>query len=100
MNNNTLPKTPTLDKMQEIQDSSQICGQFLEWLQSKFAMFKLDTARNEPVYHGSGDYINIEETLAEFFDIDLSQAEKEKRELLKYLNQISMTNKGEKNDNK
>ena len=72
MNNNTLPKTPTLDKMQEIQDSSQICGQFLEWLQSKFAMFKLDTTRNEPVYHGSGDYINIEETLAEFFDIDLA----------------------------
>ncbi len=32
-------KTPTLDRMLEIQEQSQLCGDFLEWLQKKYAMF-------------------------------------------------------------
>lgn len=34
-----MSNTPTLDKMIEIQEQSQLCGEFLEWLQSKYAMF-------------------------------------------------------------
>ena len=76
-------ETPTLDRMLEIQENSQLCGEFLEWLQGKYAMFELRTPRDEPFYHGSGDYINAEKLLAEFFEIDLKEAEREKEELLK-----------------
>lgn len=94
MNKSTLPKTPTLDKMQEIQDKSQLCGEFLEWLQSKFAIFHIKTSP-EPLYIGSGDYINIEKTLAEFFDINLNTAEKERLELLTYLRNTNSKNTNE-----
>ena len=75
--------TPTLDRMLEIQEQSQLCGEFLDWLQHKYAMFNLSVSRENPFYHGVGDYINTEKILAEFFDIDLEQAEKEKLEIMK-----------------
>lgn len=55
-------------------------------------MFELRKPREEAHYIGSGDYINTEEVLAEFFGIDLVQAEKEKRMLLR---QIRDNNKNE-----
>ena len=70
--------TPMLDKMLAVKEQSQICGEFLEWLQSKYAMFDLKIKRDNPCYFGAGDYINIERTLAEFFGIDLEEANKEK----------------------
>lgn len=75
-------ETPTLNKMMNVQKQSEICGEFLEWLQSKYAMFRLLDSREEPVYVGSGDYINTEKLLAEFFEIDLDEAAKEKELLL------------------
>lgn len=48
-------------------------------------MFELRKPREEAHYLGSGDYINTEEVLAEFFGIDLVQAEKEKRMLLQQI---------------
>lgn len=71
--------------MVEIQEESNLCGEFLNWLQNKYAMFELRTQREEAHYLGSGDYINTEEVLAEFFGIDLVQAEKEKRMLLQQI---------------
>lgn len=65
--------------MVEIQEESNLCGEFLSWLQNKYAMFELRKPREEAHYLGSGDYINTEEVLAEFFGIDLVQAEKEKQ---------------------
>jgi hypothetical protein len=78
-------KIPTLDKMLEIKEQSQLCGEFLEWLQGKYAMFELKTPRDDPFYRGTGDYINSEKLLAEFFGIDLEEAEEEKDALLKSL---------------
>lgn len=78
--------TPTLDKMLEIQKESQLCGEFLEWLQNKYAMFELNVPREEPSYYGTGDYINIEKLLAEFFEIDLEEAEREKQMLFRSIN--------------
>ena len=75
-------ETPMLERMREVQEESQICGEFLEWLQGKFAMFEKRTSKEDAYYVGSGEYINIEKILAEFFDIDLAQAEREKRLLL------------------
>lgn len=73
--------TPMLDKILEVREQAQLCGEFLEWLQSKYAMFKF-SEENEPFYIGTGDCINIEKELAEFFEIDLEEAEKEKKLLL------------------
>ena len=75
-------KTPTLDRMLEIQEQSQLCGEFLEWLQKRYAMFDKKQKRESGVFFGSGDYINIEKLLAEFFEIDLKEAEKERSMLL------------------
>ncbi len=77
-----MSNTPTLDKMIEIQEQSQLCGEFLEWLQSKYAMFDKKQKRDSGIFLGSGDYINTEKLLAEFFGIDLEEAEKEKSMLL------------------
>ena len=32
-------KTPTLDKMVEIQEQSQLCGEFLDWFLGKYTVF-------------------------------------------------------------
>ena len=74
--------TPMLDKMLEVKEQSQICGEFLEWLKSRYAMFDLRANRVYPCFFGFGDYINIEKILAEFFEIDLEEANKEKELLL------------------
>ena len=81
----TISKTPTLDKMLEIQEQSQLCGEFLEWLQRKYAIFEIKVARDNPFYEGVGDYINTEKLLAEFFGIDLEEAERERELLLQEL---------------
>lgn len=77
--------TPILDRMLEIQEDSQLCGEFLEWLQHKYAMFDKRVPRDEVFFCGEGDYINKKELLAEFFEIDLEESEKEKEELLKII---------------
>ena len=49
---------------------------------SKYVMFELNASRDNPVYYGAGDYINTEKLLAEFFGIDIAQAERERQLLL------------------
>lgn len=73
-----MSNTPTLDKMIEIQEQSQLCGEFLEWLQSRYAMFDKKQKRDSGVFIGNGDYIYTEKVLADFFEIDLEEAEREK----------------------
>lgn len=77
-------ETPTLDIMIEIQEQSQLCGEFLDWLLRKYTMFDRKQKRESPFANvmGNGDYINKEKLLAEFFDIDLVEAEKERQAIL------------------
>ena len=82
--------TSMLDKMIGIKEESQICGEFLKFLQKKYDMFDRSLSREQPFYIGAGDYINTEKILAEFFDIDLEQANKEKDSILKSLNWNSL----------
>lgn len=80
-------KTPTLDEMVEIQEQSQLCGEFLDWFLRKYTVFDIKQKRESPYANvmGNGDYINKEKLLAEFFDIDLDEAEREKDMLLQSL---------------
>ena len=77
-------ETPTLDIMIEIQEQSQLCGEFLDWLLRKYTMFDRKQKRESPFANvmGNGDYINKEKLLAEFFDIDLVEAAKEYLQIL------------------
>ncbi len=63
-------KTPTLDRILEIQEQSQLCGEFLNWLLSKYTMYDKKMKRESPfmdVMRDTGDYINKEKLLADFF---------------------------------
>lgn len=50
------------------EDKVQLCEYFLEYLIDKYAMFERK-AEPCPHYTGTGDYINIEDTVAEYFGI-------------------------------
>lgn len=81
-------KTPTLDRMIEIQEQSQLCGEFLDWFLGKYTVFDRKQKRENPFADvmGNGDYINKEKLLADFFDIDLDEAEEERQIILSNLN--------------
>ena len=76
--------TPTLDRMLEIQERSELCGEFLDWFLYKYTAFEKKQKRETPFVNadGAGDFINKERLLAEFFDIDLDEAERENAQLL------------------
>lgn len=80
-------ETPTLDKMKFVQRESQAIGSFLEWLKRDKGVSLMHTVFDE----GSGRGVeipfsyNIEKLLAEYFEIDLNEAEKEKRAILEDL---------------
>ena len=78
----------TLDKMVEIKEQAELCSEFLDWFLQKYTVFERRTRENpyENVM-GAGDYINKEKLLAEFFEINLQEAEKERQALLRQLQQ-------------
>jgi len=70
------------EKMAEVKDKSQVIGEFLEWLQyfKEMTICKLVEGEGEMEY--SPIYLNTEELLAEFFNIDLKKVEKERCQML------------------
>lgn len=56
-------ETPTLDIMIEIQEQSQLCGEFLDWLLRKYTMFDRKQKRESPFANvmGNGDYCNCKD---------------------------------------
>ena len=79
--------TPTLDRMLEIQEQSELCGEFLDWFLYKYTVFEKKQKRESSFVNAdaAGDFINKERLLAEFFDIDLDEAEMERQYILKSL---------------
>lgn len=79
--------TPTLDRMLEIQEQSELCGEFLDWFLYRYTAFEKKKKRESPFVNpdGAGDYINKERLLADFFDIDLDEAERGREYILKSL---------------
>ena len=76
-----------LDKMSAVKEKSQAIGEFLEWLRSEKGYFlAVDAGERE-----GGPYManyNIEQLLAEFFEIDLNKVEQEKRAMLDQLRAV------------
>lgn len=79
------PKTPELNRMADFRVESQAIGDFLAWLQTekriKFAQYYGEQLA--PVQ------VPVEETLAEFFEIDLKKVEKERQALLDFIRKKS-----------
>lgn len=68
-----------LERMAQVRKRSQIIGEFLEWLRSKYTICKSSGHGYYPALKST------EELLAEYFEIDLEQAERERRELLRQI---------------
>ncbi len=84
------PQVPMLEKMKSVKEDSQKLGSFLDWLMNDqgYALAKMDKyGELMPIYD------SIEVILAEYFEIDLNQAEDEKRALLDYMHERN-TNAG------
>lgn len=74
------------EKMNSIKDKSQICGEFLNFLRSKYSIIDNKEAfENNFIPFGYSSPIDIEKLLAEFFGINLEEVEREKRLILKNL---------------
>lgn len=67
------------DKMHAVQNESQVIGNFLEWLLQKQGMVLCSYCDEIGL---SPMVVNIEELLADYFEIDLNKVEQEKRAIL------------------
>ena len=83
-----------LEKIQDVSKESQACGDFLEWLCSSkgYVIARQITYEEEEEDDLEEDeltpvHLNMEGMLAEFYKIDLVQAEKERCELLERIRQ-------------
>ncbi len=78
-------KYPMLDKMKELKEKSQPLGEFLNWLINEKGYYLCvadeDSLRGRFIPINS----NIEKILADYFKIDLEQAEKERQMILENL---------------
>lgn len=70
---------PEHDKLRKIADKSQVCGEFIDWLESRgIVLCEIHRRRDE--------FLPTQETLqallAAFFDIDQKRIDAEKEEML------------------
>ena len=76
-----IQQTPMLDKMSKVRDESRSIGEFLEWLGSRDPrLYLCELDEDAKQYYPS--FPGIEKLLAEFFEIDLNEAEKERCQIL------------------
>lgn len=70
---------PEHEKLKLVKDQSQICGEFLDWLNEEkdLILAKLDEYDDLMPFH-----ISTQKLLAEFFEIDLAVLEDEKDQML------------------
>lgn len=83
------PEYPMLDKIEKLQGESNLCSDFLDFIRDKYVLFDKHIPREQPGYVGVGDYIDYNKLLAEFFGIDLEQAEDERQQILKSLRPLN-----------
>jgi hypothetical protein len=71
------------EKLKAISEQSQLCGEFLEWLMSKYNLIDRNEKFETPsIPIGFSSFVKIDNLLAEFFDIDMSLVEKERIQMI------------------
>ena len=76
---------PEHEKLKKVSDQSQVCGEFLDWLQGKYVLAKYvetGTWAGEPVHDLRHANVPVQDLLAEFFGIDQDKIEAEKRAMI------------------
>lgn len=81
-----------LEKIQDVSERSRAIGDFLEWLRGSKNYIIARCLTDEEMEDGDLEedalipvHIDIEKLLAEYFKIDIVQAEKERSELLEQI---------------
>jgi hypothetical protein len=85
--------TPECDKIRVVHEKSQLIGEFLDWLSSQNIILAKDSALMEKCGECGEEFPvgylphreSIEQLLARFFNIDLDEAEDERRKILEDL---------------
>lgn len=99
LNPKQIPDCPECERLHEVSPFSQKIGEFLEWLQSEKGIVLGTYHEHDENCYGSDSYricglcrdelyptrLSIEQVLAEFFEIDLTKVENERRALLESL---------------
>ena len=75
------------EKLQKIQEQSQLCGEFLEWLSGQGYVLAR-WGEDDLLYSVRAPRDKL---LAEFFEIDLDKLEQEKQQLLEEQRQLNRT---------
>lgn len=70
---------PEHDKLNAVKDQSQAIGEFLDWLRDEKGIMLARFGEGGDLYPYPR---STQDMLAEFFDIDLAEIEKEKRDML------------------
>lgn len=90
-------ETPELEKITEHRDESQSIGSFLDWLKNEqeiclcvYGAYGVHTDEDEENFADDNEQLycinkTIEQLLAEYFEIDLDKAEKERVALLEQI---------------
>ena len=94
--NTTQPPTPALDKQsQAINDGSETIGDFLEWLKSHgYVIAEYKENRFSVAGFLEPAYKPTERLLAEYFDVDLDECEREREALVEWLRTLHAETKG------
>lgn len=78
---NDIPiKYPEHEKLLKVKDQSQVCGEFLDWLQG--GGYHLGRYNEEGTRLYTHTVPHLTKLLAEFFQIDQAKLEEEKRAML------------------
>lgn len=91
-----LPECPECARLHTVADKSQVCGEFLDWLQSQGIVLARWHEHSDECYGSNGfntcgyrkegdlepDHTSTPSHLAKFFDIDMNKVEHERRALL------------------
>lgn len=83
------PACTECEKMYQLRDKTEVIGEFLEWLLDNYSVCDWDEENNRYEQR----YQNIEQWLAEYFDIDLNKVEREKTALLQWIREQNQSEK-------
>ena len=75
------------EKLEKINDQSQIIGEFLEWLNYEKGYCLCENLGKLEHWHPVSE--NHEKLLSQYFNIDLNKLEQEKRQMLEKLRKIN-----------
>jgi hypothetical protein len=84
------PKSPECEKLASVSEDSNKIGEFLAWLAREKHVELAQWHGDELILHNSYSLAewSINKMLADYFDIDMKEVERERRILLEWLREV------------